>query len=159
MISQRFPLPEEEKLAKGVADDFPVIRRPSLLQLERIPVPERGGPLGPRPQVVEVLEGHEEREIVKPFAIGGAESFELLGELPKASSFEPCERRFEQRQLPGDHRPVVDVVFWKLGTRSEVFGGYQPIVQEEIRTDQVCVAGEGGEALVGRICVPGRTER
>jgi hypothetical protein len=65
----------------------------------------------------------------------------------------------EQFGLPQVDESKIHFVGVPLGHVGQVFNGQQAFFNEKIGADQVGIAGEGREALVGRVAVTGGAER
>ena len=65
----------------------------------------------------------------------------------------------QHAELPRDHRSIVDPVARKVRHIGNVVGRQQPGFVQPVEADQLRIAGEGREPLVGRVAVAGRAER
>ena len=148
---QCLPLTGEKELAEGMTGYFGRIRSAGFLKLKGIAIPERSGPGRPWSQAVEILEGHEERKIVEPITIGDAERLKILVQLLEASTVESIECNIQELEFPRYSGPVVDATFREVGAVCQVFGGHQPLLEEEFRADQVDVARERRKTLIRRV--------
>ncbi len=108
-----------------------------------------GLPVGPWRAAVRVLERHEERIVVEPGAVRGAERLEGGGEwfMPRQA----LDGAAEQRQLPRNDGVEVDVVVGEGRRVGEVGGRQQPVGDERVGAGEERARRERGVALVGRV--------
>ena len=157
-LPQAAPLLEEQELAEGLALDLEGQGGPSLPQRPRSAVAQRRRPLGPGPAPVGFLQGHEQGVVVEPAAVGPPEGEVAGGARAGRGVAEAGEGPVEEAQLPGDDQAEVHPVGGELRDVGEVGGVEEPLGGKEVGAHQVGVAGEGGEAEVGGVAVPGGAE-
>ncbi len=155
---QRRPLPEEHELPEHVAVGQVGEPVPGRSEGVGVAPDQLGGPVGPRPSALVVLDRHEQRVVVQPIRLGLPERSQFLAEAEAGSGGEGVVRPVEHGQLPGDDGAVVDAALGERRPVLEVCGGQQPGLGQQLGGDEVGVACERREALVRRVAVPGGTE-
>lgn len=131
------------------------------------------GPAPPRERVVVFLECLEERVGVEPVSVffekcvivavaeaggvgflhgnGGADVSGVAAKI-----FVGAVKNFPF----GDVEPAeVHVILRERSERGDVGAGEEAVALEHLKVDEVGIASEGGETLVGRVTITGRTER
>ena len=156
MPVQRIPLAKEEELREA----GPVDRVREVLagrgERTRFPEAKFVGPVLPAPAAVRSLDGHELGVVVEPQLLG-PESLELIDEFRISSSTpESGVRRSEEAPLPRDHDSEVDVLVREV---RPVRRFDEAVVDEEVRGNEVDIAGECRETLIRRVTVSGRADR
>jgi hypothetical protein len=105
-----------------------------------------------------LFDGHEERIIGQPVVVLTDEPGKLLCHARRGLCFETFECPVEHRQLPGNDRPIIDLPGGERWCVRQVIGDQQAIVQQQIRADQVGVAGESRKTLVRGVAIAGRSQ-
>jgi hypothetical protein len=158
VAAQSRPLAEERHLTELVFEDGARELRPRRRQRVRVAGDQLRGPGAPRRELVLLLERHEEREVLEPGPLRGAEGAEVGLERRARTRGETLGGAREQRLPVRDHRAVVDVVVGERRVVTQLVCGEEPVLDEQIEADQQRIAGERGEALVGRVAVARRPE-
>jgi hypothetical protein len=125
----------------------------------RIAARELRLPLVPSLAALRVFERAVKRVIVQPARGLMSEVLEVGAEAPVRRLLEALEGFSEQRVLELDGFPEINSLFRERRRAREVFRAEQSFADESFGADEQCVAGEGGEALVGRVAEAGRPER
>src|SRR5207245_7049872 len=115
-----------------------------------------GLPLRPGHVAVRFLDRDEQRVVVEPGRLLAAEGLEALHDLGLLRR--AAVRGLQPRQLEVDHGAVVDVACGEVSA-PHVPRAQQSLLDQEVEAHQQRVAGEGGEALVGRVAVAGGPQR
>ena len=126
--------------------------------------PARGGatpgPGGPRRAAVRLLERHEQGEVVEPGAACSARNCSNSARWPGAAAMmKRSAARCSSAHFAGMTAPKSTRSGEKAGAPARSAALSRPSAASAARRDQQRVAGEGGEALVGRVAVAGRAER
>ena len=137
MLTQGVELSIEQELAHGVPGDF--IGKLATSHFERLGIPsaQLGGPIGPRPSPMGVLQRHEQRVGVEPFRLPLPEP----GELNLEVSAQSAEGEANHRPLVPDNTAVVDSL--RLLFSTYLAHGQETIANKKIRRDEVDVARRG----------------
>ena len=119
-----------------------------------------GRPLPPGFAVVVILEREEERVALQPGSLGASKKRKIAvgqaGEFPSLGSRVSAE---QNRPLGHVKPAVIHVGARQLAQRGEIAVGQQAGRDQRLQVDQVGVARERGETLVGRITVAGGSQR
>ncbi len=71
--------------------------------------------------------------------------------------FEPFVSPVQQRQLPADHLPEIDLLVREIRHILQVVLDQQSFFQQRFRADQVRVAGKCRKTLVRAVAIAGRS--
>src|SRR5690606_33006554 len=114
-----------------------------------------GLPVGPGGAAVRLLEGHEQGVVGEPARLGLAERPQLGALRGGGALLEAPGGALQQRELGGDQGAVVDALPRQRRQGRQLPRLQPPLGDELLDGDQVVVAGERAERLVGAVAVAG----
>ena len=115
-------------------------------------------PLIPRRAAMGILERHEERVIVQPFGVVGAEGIKLSLLLRRGPVGKFGGDTAQQRRLPVVDCAEVDAFTREVGRGVEHVLVQQPLLDQRLQADQVGIARERAETLIRAVTVAGRPQ-
>src|SRR5262249_40558125 len=115
-------------------------------------------PLQPTLAALPLLEGHKQAEVVQPAGLFLAEFIEWRAQLRRASCLKLFPDPAQQPELELNDPPIGHALAGQRITRYVRFPK-QAVLDEEVRANEIQVARERREALVGRIPIAGGTQR
>src|SRR5262249_23743839 len=106
-----------------------------------------------------LLECHEEGKVVKPCGMPSSKLCKGIGEFTMGTQRDASCRPGEEIVLEGYHRAKRHLLRRETRDIAYLRWREQPIGDQQVGAHQQRIPGKGREALVGRVAIPGRTER
>src|SRR5262249_55116874 len=113
----------------------------------------------PRRALVCLFECHEEGKVVKPCGMPGSKRCKGVGKLTMGAQRDALCRPGEEIVLEGYHRAKRNLLRRETWDIAHLRWREQPVGDQRVGADQQRIPGKGREALVGRVAIPGGTER
>lgn len=102
---------------------------------------------------------HEQRIVVEPIVMIGAELLERVCLLRSSITSEGTEGGEEQRQLPFTYFVVIDSLFRKVRMIFKILFREETFFDKQVRTDEDRFAGKCRKRLIGRVAASNGPER
>src|SRR5262249_46305382 len=104
------------------------------------------------------LQRHKKGVIIEPDRVSTLEAIKGLFERRGAARLKTLPRLGENAVLERDDGAVVDAL-GREASAGEIGRLQESVLHQQLRADEVGIAREGGEALIGGVAVAGGTER
>lgn len=159
VLLQCQPLIEEEILDETLVGNLVSIRAARRIERSGFAPSQSRIPGRPGTAAVGAFQCSEQRIVVEPGCLSLAERLEIGAQVIGVSLLKSSERAPQDALFEWNDRAIINGDVGQNRRIGKVRRRQQRFFEQNVEVDQQRVAGKGGETLVGRVAIAGRTER